>query len=64
MDGDKSQGFVWGFAYHDHVAKLQEWANRNAHDKKAVESAAAKQLTEHNILSEPEAAAVMRALFY
>jgi hypothetical protein len=44
------------------VAKLPEWVNRYAHDKKAIESAATKQLTELNILSESKVAVAIHPL--
>ena len=62
FDADQPQPFSWNFAYHDHVAKLRDWATRNARDKKAVEEAAAKQLAKENVLSENESAAIMKEL--
>jgi hypothetical protein len=62
FDGDQPQDFSWRFAYPDHVVKLKDWAVRNAHDKKAVKSSAAWQLTDKKTLNEPEAVAALRAL--
>ena len=62
FDGDRTQGFAWRFAQQDHAAKLKDWANRNARDKKAVTAAAAKQLAERKVFNESEAVSIVKNL--
>jgi hypothetical protein len=62
FDGEASEGFQWRFVNQSHVAKLKEWANANARDKKVVEESAARQLVEKKALAEKEAAAVVKSL--
>jgi hypothetical protein len=45
------------------VAQLRDWANRNARDKQNVAAVAAKQLAQRKILNEPDALAIVKALF-
>jgi hypothetical protein len=63
MDGEQTQGFAWPFVHHSQVAQLRDWANRNARDKQNVAAVAAKQLAQRKILNEPDALAIVKALF-
>ncbi|MBP7933161.1 MAG: hypothetical protein KA354_00820 [Phycisphaerae bacterium] len=62
FDRDKKQGFAWNFVRGDQMASLSDWANRNARDRTAVASAAARLLVEKNVLAAEEAHRVVSGL--
>ena len=63
FDGDKAQSFAWHFVRGEQVALLQAWAKRHAQNKPAVSRAAAGELAARNVLSAPQATAVVATLF-
>jgi hypothetical protein len=62
FDGDQTETFQWRFVRGDQVAPLQDWATRNARDKSAVASAAAKLLVERGVVKTPDAPALINRL--
>ncbi len=62
FDRDKRQGFEWRFVRADQVALLQAWAQRNVRNKPAAIKGATALLAAENVLSAPQASAVLESL--